>query len=70
MVGKRIWTDTEKSNSSNKDDFYARFGIKGQTQINDQLVGYGQFEYNTTASSPEGAQDRKLPSRLCRPQFW
>ncbi len=62
MVGKRIWTDTEKSNSSNKDDSYARFGIKGQTQINDQLVGYGQFEYNMTASSPEGAQDES--SRL------
>jgi outer membrane pore protein C len=23
-----------------------RIGLKGETQINDQLTGYGQWEYN------------------------
>jgi outer membrane pore protein F len=28
------------------DQTYARIGFKGETQINDQLTGYGQWEYN------------------------
>ncbi len=27
------------------DQSYARLGFKGETQINDQLTGYGQWEY-------------------------
>ncbi|WP_286809283.1 porin [Leclercia sp. UBA2479] len=57
MVGKRIWSEADSSNSSNADDSYARFGIKGETEITDQLTGFGQFEYNLEASKPEGAQD-------------
>lgn len=57
MVGKRIWDNTNESNTENHDDSYARFGIKGETQINDELTGFGQFEYNMTASAPEGQQD-------------
>ncbi|WP_233638081.1 porin, partial [Citrobacter cronae] len=29
----------------NGDQTYARLGFKGETQINDQLTGYGQWEY-------------------------
>ncbi|MBF1960517.1 porin [Enterobacter hormaechei] len=57
MVGERIWTDTDTNNSENADTSYARFGVKGETQINTQLTGYGQFEYNIDASEPEGSQD-------------
>ena len=57
MVGERIWSNTDESNSENEDTSYARFGVKGETQINSQLTGYGQFEYNIEASKPEGEQD-------------
>lgn len=57
MVGKHVWSDADKSDSTNKDDSYARFGVKGETQISDQLIGFGQFEYNMEAKAPEGAQD-------------
>ena len=39
--------------SSDGDQTYARFGFKGETQINDQLVGYGQWEYNILANNTE-----------------
>ncbi|HCL4435859.1 TPA: porin, partial [Salmonella enterica] len=36
------------------DQSYARFGFKGETQINDMLTGYGQWEYNVQANTTEG----------------
>ena len=36
------------------DQTYVRFGFKGETQINDMLTGYGQWEYNVQANSSEG----------------
>lgn len=42
---------------TNNDATYARIGIRGETQINDQLIGFGQWEYNVPANQPEGAQD-------------
>ncbi|WJV60851.1 porin [Pectobacteriaceae bacterium CE70] len=44
-----------KNNSQNSDGdhSYARLGFKGETQINDQLTGYGRFEYQFDASNPE-----------------
>ncbi|HGF0769731.1 TPA: porin OmpC [Kluyvera georgiana] len=42
------------SNSKNDgDQTYVRFGFKGETQINDMLTGYGQWEYNVQANSEE-----------------
>ncbi|MBK4724011.1 porin OmpC [Pantoea agglomerans] len=41
------------SNGSDGDDSYVRFGFKGETQINDQLTGYGQWEYNIQANVAE-----------------
>ena len=40
------------------DQTYMRVGVKGETQINDQLTGYGQWEYNVQANSTEGASDQ------------
>lgn len=57
MVGERVWSNTDNHNSENEDTSYARVGIKGETQINDQLIGFGQWEYNMDASKPEGAQE-------------
>ncbi|EIN2820977.1 porin OmpS1, partial [Salmonella enterica subsp. enterica serovar Typhimurium] len=36
------------------DQSYARFGFKGETQINDMLTGYGQWEYNIKVNTTEG----------------
>ncbi|EFE7138718.1 porin OmpC [Escherichia coli] len=40
--------------NSDGDQTYVRFGFKGETQITDQLVGYGQWEYNVQANGSEG----------------
>ncbi|ARU93534.1 porin OmpF [Tatumella citrea] len=48
-----------KDSGSDGDQSYIRFGFKGETQINDWLTGYGQWEYNVQANNSEGsdAQD-------------
>ena len=38
---------------SDGDMSYARLGFKGETQIMDQLTGYGQWEYNVQANTTE-----------------
>lgn len=35
-----------------------RIGVKGETQINDQLTGYGQWEYNVQANNTESSSDQ------------
>jgi len=42
---------------SDGDQTYVRLGIKGETQINDQLTGYGQWEYNVQANTDENQND-------------
>lgn len=39
--------------SSDGDETYIRVGFKGETQITDQLIGYGQWEYNVQANNTE-----------------
>ena len=58
VVGKHVW-DKSGGDSNSADDSYARIGFKGETQVNDQLTGYGQWEYNLNASSAEGSQDTR-----------
>ena len=41
---------------------YARLGMKGETQINPVLVGYGQWEFNINANGYENG--------VCRPEIW
>ncbi|WP_320442525.1 MULTISPECIES: porin OmpF [unclassified Pantoea] len=55
-VGLHYFSDDAGSDG---DQTYVRFGFKGETQINDQLTGYGQWEYNVQANNSEGsdAQD-------------
>ncbi|MBV8041627.1 porin OmpC [Pluralibacter sp.] len=40
------------------DQTYVRFGFKGETQITDQLTGYGQWEYNVQANNTESSGDQ------------
>lgn len=46
------WTD-----GKNEDGTYARLGFKGETQINEELTGYGQFEGQLDAANAEGSQN-------------
>ena len=47
--------DGSDGDGNNGDKSYVRFGFKGETQINDQLTGYGQWEYNIQANNSEGS---------------
>ncbi|KGT93606.1 porin OmpF [Enterobacter cancerogenus] len=60
LYGKAVGLHYFSDNSGDDgDQTYVRFGFKGETQINDQLTGYGQWEYNVQANNSEGsdAQD-------------
>lgn len=64
-----------KDKSEDGDKTYVRLGFKGETQINDQLTGYGQWEYNVQANHDEaqGTHRHQNPSGLRRPevrQLW
>jgi len=60
-VGLHYFSKDNGDNSygGNGDQTYARLGFKGETQINDQLTGYGQWEYQFNGNNSEGsdAQD-------------
>ncbi|MEW7314122.1 porin OmpC [Buttiauxella gaviniae] len=43
---------------SDGDQSYVRIGFKGETQVNDQLTGYGQWEYNVQANDTESSSDQ------------
>ncbi|HEY0209607.1 porin OmpF [Acerihabitans sp.] len=49
--------DNANSFAGDGDKSYARLGFKGETQINDQLTGYGQWEYQFNANNTEGGTD-------------
>ncbi|MBS1206636.1 MAG: porin [Proteobacteria bacterium] len=49
--------------SSNGDQTYARLGFKGETKINDQLTGYGQWEYNFAGNNSEGGSDAQTNNK-------
>ncbi|MGK3497409.1 porin OmpC [Citrobacter youngae] len=49
--GLRYFSDDAGSDG---DQTYARLGFKGETQINDMLTGYGQWEYNIQANGTDG----------------
>ncbi|PPX72693.1 phosphoporin PhoE, partial [Pseudomonas aeruginosa] len=52
---------TTGDNTNNNDATYAQIGFKGETQINDQLSGYGQWEYEFKGnrSESQGADGNK-----------
>ncbi|XHX67279.1 porin OmpC [Photorhabdus akhurstii] len=41
------------------DNSFARLGIKGETQVNDQLTGFGRWEYNIKGNRAEGDDETK-----------
>ncbi|MCC8365940.1 porin [Xenorhabdus sp. PB61.4] len=47
----------DKRSGQDGDDSYARIGIKGETQISDQLTGFGRWEYNMKAKGAESESD-------------
>ncbi len=60
LYGKAVGLHYFSGDNSNNGDFsYVRFGFKGETQINDMMSGYGQWEYNIQTNNTEGgdAQD-------------
>ncbi|WP_312229070.1 porin OmpF [Pseudescherichia sp.] len=55
LYGKAVGLHYFSKNDDNDgDQTYARLGFKGETQINDQLTGYGQWEYNFQGNNSEG----------------
>ncbi|CCP02257.1 Outer membrane protein 39 [Erwinia amylovora Ea644] len=59
----RYLSDADSNASNNADKSYTRFGFKGQTLINDQLTGYGQWEYNFSLSNSESSSDAQSGSK-------
>ncbi|MDX7988241.1 porin [Xenorhabdus sp. 12] len=53
----------DERSSEDGDASYARVGIKGETQITDQLTGFGRWEYNLKANQAE-AEGAKSSTRL------
>lgn len=49
---------------SDGDQTYMRIGFKGETQVNDQLTGYGQWEYQIQGNQTEGSNDSWTRVRL------
>ena len=50
VVGKHYFSSNE---SENGDKSYARLGFKGETQVNEQLSGFGQFQYEFKGNKTE-----------------
>ncbi|MEN4768194.1 porin OmpF [Duffyella gerundensis] len=53
-VGLHYFSDNDGDDG---DQTYVRFGFKGETQINQYMTGYGQWEYNIQANNSEGGPD-------------
>lgn len=45
--------------SKDGDQTYVRFGIKGETQINDDLTGYGRWESEFSGNKTESDSSQK-----------
>ncbi|MDN8598714.1 porin OmpC [Citrobacter enshiensis] len=50
VVGLHYMSDDA---SSDGDQSYMRMGFKGETQINDELIGFGQWEYQVNTNTTE-----------------
>ncbi|MEW7315186.1 porin [Buttiauxella gaviniae] len=57
VKAEHYFSDDSKNDG---DKTYTRIGFKGQTQINDRLTGYGQWEYQILGNQPEGAAANSL----------
>ncbi len=65
-VGLHYFSKDNGDNSygGNGDQTYARLGFKGETQINDQLTGYGQWEYQFSGNRAESEGTAGSKTRL------
>ncbi|AKA39721.1 porin OmpC [Yersinia ruckeri] len=61
VKGLHYFSDNKNSDG---DKSYVRFGFKGVTQINDQLSGYGQWEYNVAVNHAESEGTTDTKTRL------
>lgn len=52
-------SDDSRAKSQDGDDSRVRLGLKGDTQITDQLTGFGRFEWETKTNKNEGNNDNK-----------
>lgn len=48
-----------KNGGAGGDKTYVRFGFRGETRINDQLTGFGQWEYNIQGNNSESYDAQK-----------
>ncbi|PRD16721.1 porin OmpC [Pantoea coffeiphila] len=51
-------------NGSDGDQSYMRFGFKGETQVSDELVGYGQWEYQVALDNAESQGTKDSYTRV------
>ncbi|EHK1141687.1 TPA: porin, partial [Escherichia coli] len=51
----RYFTDDKRDDG---DKTYARLGFKGETQINDQMIGFGHWEYDFKGYNDEANGSR------------
>lgn len=59
----------DNGNKQDGDDSRIRFGIKGETQITDQLTGFGRFENEIKTNGTEGGEESKNKVRLAYAGF-
>lgn len=59
----RYLSDADTNASNNADKSYTRIGFKGQTLINDQLTGYGRWEYQFSLSNSESSSDAQTGNK-------
>ncbi|WP_413723317.1 porin [Sodalis sp. RH23] len=53
-----------KNNSSDSDESYMRFGFRGETQVNDLLTGYAEWQYQAQLARGEKDESRDSTTRL------
>ena len=63
VVGEHDFV-TSGDNTDSNDATYAQIGFKGETQINDQLTGFGQWEYEFKGNRAESQGSSKDKTRL------
>ncbi|WP_425482115.1 porin [Budvicia diplopodorum] len=60
IQGNHYFSDGEGEDGDNS---FVRFGILGETQVNDQVTGYGYYQAELNASSSEGSGDNDSTTR-------
>lgn len=64
LNGTLAGTHYFKNNNSDSDESYMRFGFRGETQVNNQLTGYAEWQYQAQLDRGEKDEDRESTTRL------